>query len=312
MQVDLRILRFDPERGRRAALGVLPRRGGPDGPRPQPPDRREGRAGRHAHLPALLRPRGVRLGRHADQRTHRLAARSGWTKLGRKIAVAPLTGLARREGPGRRHGRVLREVPQRDAVPHRGHAGTRARAAPEARRIGRATTTRRKCILCAACTTAWPVLLAAPARVRRPRRDRDTPHRFIFDTRDDAGDERLEILADKDGVWRCRTIFNCVDACPRGINITRGDPRGVAGGGGAVGLSGPTGRRRPPPESSGRTARRAATRAPLRRCRPDRRRRAGAERPKRGRWPRSPRALGHQDQQRCRVDGRRARPRPRR
>ena len=34
-------------------------------------------------------------------------------------------------------------------------------------------------------------------------------------------EERLEILADKDGVWRCRTIFNCVDACPRGINITR-------------------------------------------------------------------------------------------
>ena len=46
-------------------------------------------------------------------------------------------------------------------------------------------------------------------------------HRFIFDSRDDAAEERLEILADQDGVWRCRTIFNCVDACPRGINITR-------------------------------------------------------------------------------------------
>jgi len=46
-------------------------------------------------------------------------------------------------------------------------------------------------------------------------------HRFIFDSRDDAADERLEILADKDGVWRCRTIFNCVDACPRDIHITQ-------------------------------------------------------------------------------------------
>src|SRR5918997_749417 len=46
-------------------------------------------------------------------------------------------------------------------------------------------------------------------------------HRFIFDSRDEAADERLEILADQDGVWRCRTIYNCVDACPRGINITR-------------------------------------------------------------------------------------------
>ena len=46
-------------------------------------------------------------------------------------------------------------------------------------------------------------------------------HRFIFDSRDEAAHERLEILADEDGVWRCRTTFNCVEACPRGINITK-------------------------------------------------------------------------------------------
>jgi len=40
-------------------------------------------------------------------------------------------------------------------------------------------------------------------------------------SRDHAAHERLEILSDEDGVWRCRTIFNCTDACPRGINITR-------------------------------------------------------------------------------------------
>jgi succinate dehydrogenase / fumarate reductase iron-sulfur subunit len=46
-------------------------------------------------------------------------------------------------------------------------------------------------------------------------------HRFIFDSRDEAGEQRLEILNDKDGVWRCRTTFNCTDACPRGIEVTK-------------------------------------------------------------------------------------------
>ena len=46
-------------------------------------------------------------------------------------------------------------------------------------------------------------------------------HRFIFDSRDHAADERLEILNDREGVWRCRTTFNCTDACPRGIQVTK-------------------------------------------------------------------------------------------
>ncbi len=45
-------------------------------------------------------------------------------------------------------------------------------------------------------------------------------HRFIFDSRDDNPWERMEILNDKAGVWRCRTTFNCTDACPRGIQVT--------------------------------------------------------------------------------------------
>jgi succinate dehydrogenase / fumarate reductase iron-sulfur subunit len=46
-------------------------------------------------------------------------------------------------------------------------------------------------------------------------------HRFIFDSRDEARAERLQLVAGADGAWRCRTIFNCVDACPRDIQITR-------------------------------------------------------------------------------------------
>ena len=76
-----------------------------------------------------------------------------------------------------------------------------------------------KCILCAACTSSCPSFWAQPSYVGPAAIV--NAHRFIFDTRDDAAEERLEILADKDGVWRCRTIFNCTDACPRGIHITQ-------------------------------------------------------------------------------------------
>jgi succinate dehydrogenase iron-sulfur subunit len=46
-------------------------------------------------------------------------------------------------------------------------------------------------------------------------------HRFIFDSRDRAPRERLGILSQKTGVFRCRTTFNCTDACPRGIEVTK-------------------------------------------------------------------------------------------
>ena len=76
-----------------------------------------------------------------------------------------------------------------------------------------------KCILCAACTTSCPVFWTdgqyfGPAAIV-------ATHRFIFDSRDDAAKVRLDILNDKEGVWRCRTTFNCTDACPRGIQVTQ-------------------------------------------------------------------------------------------
>ena len=76
-----------------------------------------------------------------------------------------------------------------------------------------------KCILCAACTTSCPVFWTdeqyfGPAAIV-------AAHRFIFDSRDAGTAERLEILNDKEGVWRCRTTFNCSSACPRGIEVTQ-------------------------------------------------------------------------------------------
>lgn len=76
-----------------------------------------------------------------------------------------------------------------------------------------------KCILCGACTTSCPSFWAdheyvGPAAIVQA-------HRFIFDSRDKGKEERLAVLNGREGVWRCRTVFNCVDACPRGINVTR-------------------------------------------------------------------------------------------
>ena len=76
-----------------------------------------------------------------------------------------------------------------------------------------------KCILCGACTTSCPSFWAndeyvGPAAIV-------AAHRFIYDSRDKGAAERLQILNDQFGVYRCRTIFNCTVACPRDIQITQ-------------------------------------------------------------------------------------------
>ncbi|RME07037.1 MAG: succinate dehydrogenase iron-sulfur subunit [Anaerolineae bacterium] len=87
---------------------------------------------------------------------------------------------------------------------------------PEARARFDDTT---KCILCAACTTSCPSFWSdgsyyGPAAIVNA-------HRFIFDDRDQGAAQRLEILNQQMGVWRCRTAFNCTEACPREIHITQ-------------------------------------------------------------------------------------------
>ena len=76
-----------------------------------------------------------------------------------------------------------------------------------------------KCILCAACTTSCPSFWAneryvGPAAIV-------AAHRFIYDSRDRGAAERLQILNDQFGVYRCHTIFNCTVACPREIQVTQ-------------------------------------------------------------------------------------------
>jgi succinate dehydrogenase / fumarate reductase iron-sulfur subunit len=99
----------------------------------------------------------------------------------------------------------------------KGNDPTRERLQSQADRERFDDTT--KCILCAACTSSCPVFwndgqYFGPAAIVNA-------HRFIFDSRDEGAEQRLEVLNDREGVWRCRTTFNCSEACPRGIEVTK-------------------------------------------------------------------------------------------
>ena len=138
--------------------------------------------------------------------------------VGRKITVQPLLGLP-----------VIKDLvvdmepffaKYRSVMPYlvnESEPGERERLQSPAERGRYDDTT--KCILCAACTTSCPAFWAneeyvGPAAIVQS-------HRFLFDSRDQATAQRLATMADTMGVWRCRTAFNCVEACPRGIDVTR-------------------------------------------------------------------------------------------
>ena len=149
---------------------------------------------------------------------NRLACKVMMGELGRKVTIEPLIGFA-----------VIKDLvvdmegffdAYKSVKPYliadEAPAGRERLQSPEDRDKYEDTT---KCILCAACTTACPITwtndeFVGPAAIVNA-------HRFIFDSRDHGAPERLRILNQKSGVWRCRTIFNCTDACPRGIEITK-------------------------------------------------------------------------------------------
>jgi succinate dehydrogenase / fumarate reductase iron-sulfur subunit len=101
-------------------------------------------------------------------------------------------------------------------IPEDTDPGRRERLQSPAERARYDDTT--KCILCAACTTSCPIFwgdeaYVGPAAIVNA-------HRFIFDSRDAGDQERLDILSAREGAFRCRTTFNCTEACPRGIKVT--------------------------------------------------------------------------------------------
>jgi len=218
MLVDLRILRFDPERDEKPHWDTYSVESGPmarvldllhqvkweeDGTLTFRRSCAHGVCGSDA---MLINGR------------NRLACKVRVDQLGRRVSVAPLPGM-----------RVIKDLvvdmePFFDQYKSVKPFLVNEEPEPERERLQSPKERARyddttKCILCAACTTACPSFWAQPSFVGPAAIV--NAHRFIFDSRDHASDERLEILADEDGVWRCRTIFNCTDACPRGIHITQ-------------------------------------------------------------------------------------------
>jgi len=72
------------------------------------------------------------------------------------------------------------------------------------------------CILCACCHSSCPVT-ALHEKYLGPMAFINMS-RFLSDTRDNAKEERLAIVNDEYGVWRCHTVFNCQEACPKDLN----------------------------------------------------------------------------------------------
>jgi succinate dehydrogenase / fumarate reductase iron-sulfur subunit len=76
-----------------------------------------------------------------------------------------------------------------------------------------------ECILCACCTTACPSFWWNPDKFVGPAGLLQA-YRFLADSRDQASAERLDNLEDPYRLFRCHSIMNCVDACPKGLNPT--------------------------------------------------------------------------------------------
>ncbi|MFP4559802.1 MAG: succinate dehydrogenase iron-sulfur subunit [Thiohalorhabdus sp.] len=74
-----------------------------------------------------------------------------------------------------------------------------------------------ECILCACCTTACPSFWWNPERFLGPAALLQA-QRFIADSRDTAAEERLSELDDVFKLYRCRTIMNCTEVCPKGLS----------------------------------------------------------------------------------------------
>ncbi len=77
-----------------------------------------------------------------------------------------------------------------------------------------------ECILCACCSTACPSFWWNPDKFVGPAGLLQA-YRFLADSRDQATAERLDNLEDPYRLFRCHTIMNCVDVCPKNLNPTK-------------------------------------------------------------------------------------------
>jgi succinate dehydrogenase / fumarate reductase iron-sulfur subunit len=78
-----------------------------------------------------------------------------------------------------------------------------------------------RCILCGCCTASCPInqnketeSYVGPAALVRA-------FRYLFDSRDEASEERIALLDHKDGAWGCQTKWKCTEVCPKKIPVTK-------------------------------------------------------------------------------------------
>ncbi|NNF96562.1 MAG: succinate dehydrogenase iron-sulfur subunit [Halobacteria archaeon] len=76
-----------------------------------------------------------------------------------------------------------------------------------------------ECILCGCCSTTCPSFWWNPDKFRGPSALLQA-YRFLADSRDQATAERLEDLEGPYKLFRCHSIMNCVNVCPKGLNPT--------------------------------------------------------------------------------------------
>jgi succinate dehydrogenase / fumarate reductase iron-sulfur subunit len=148
---------------------------------------------------------------------NRLACKILMKDLGKRVTIEPLIGFKVEKDllvdmePFFNAYKSVKPYLIADDAPS---AGERLQSPEERARFDDTT----KCILCASCTSSCPITwtsddFVGPAAIVNA-------HRFIFDSRDKGAGERLRVLNTQSGVWRCRTVFNCTDACPRDIKVT--------------------------------------------------------------------------------------------
>lgn len=78
-----------------------------------------------------------------------------------------------------------------------------------------------RCILCACCTASCPVNqnketenYVGPAALVRA-------FRYLFDSRDEGSQERIQLLDQKEMAWGCQTLWKCTEVCPKEIPVTK-------------------------------------------------------------------------------------------
>ncbi len=172
-----------------------------------------------ADLPPLL-PRGrVRLLRDEHRRRQHAGLHQGdRRRLGRGQGLSP-AAYGGGEGPGAGPDQFLRQyasiqpfLQTKTAAPEK-----EWKQAPEDRAKLDGLY---ECILCACCSTSCPSYWWNSERYLGPAALLQS-YRWLIDSRDEATGERLDNLEDPFRLYRCHTIMNCANTCPKGLNPAR-------------------------------------------------------------------------------------------